>query len=258
LATGSGAVFSSGAFASATASSTADIGVVVEGDLVVEAGASFRNNSGKYISSRADGEFYGDGTDDLFDSLDDDSGSAEQFDNGTISVDELPAARVNGGSTRQSDKDLDIQVAMPSHQDNGDPLDHRFDELLQVSNEGTEPAEVGIKYSEYGEDANSEGGNIPNHKIRDAFKFLRSDGSVISPTKGDTDNKNSVEVGVGETKQIWLDIDLSKTGTVSTDIATDIASAAEPDESDVFSGGDYDTVDILDQVQFGDELDDGN
>jgi hypothetical protein len=256
LATGSGAVFSSGAFASATASSTADIGVVVEGDLVVEAGASFRNNSGKYISSRADGEFYGDGTDDLFDSLDDDSGSAEQFDNDTISVDELPAARVNGGSTRQSTDDLDIQVAMPSHQDNGDPLDHRFDKLLQVSNEGTEPAEVGIKYSEYGEDAG--GSSIPKDKIRDAFRFLRKDGSIISPKKGSSDNKNSVEVGVGETKQIWLDIDLSRTGTGGTDIATDIASAAKPTESNVFSGGDYDTVDILDQVQFGDELDDGN
>ncbi|MEZ3163939.1 hypothetical protein ABNG03_03245 [Halorubrum sp. RMP-47] len=253
LATGSGAVFSSGAFASATASSTADIGVVVEGNLIVEAGASFRNNNG-YNPNTANNGFYGDNTSSLFTNLDNNSGNEEQFDNNTVSVDNLPAARVNSGSTASNN--LNIQVAMPSEEDNGDPFKHTFEDVLQVRNEGTEPAEVGIKYSGYGEDVGSQD-PVSIGKVREGYKF-KSAGDNISPTKGSSDNENAVEVGVGETKQIWLEIDLSVNGNGGNNLATEIAEAAEPTEDEIFNGGAYDTVDILDEVTFGDELDEGN
>jgi hypothetical protein len=253
LATGSGAVFSSGAFASVTANSTADIGVVVEGNLVVEAGASFRNGDGSnaYDPGTDDNGFYGDDTNSLFSNLN--NGGVEQFDSSTISVDDLPAARVNSGSTENSD--LNIQVAMPSEEDTGDPFKHTFEDLLQVRNEGTEPAKVGIKYSEVGEDVGS-GETLSLGKVREGYKF-RSKGKNISPTVNSADNEGAVEVGVGETKQIWLEIDLSVTGNGGDSLATEIAREADPNDDDVFNGGAYDTVDILDEIQFGDEYDEG-
>ena len=258
LATGSGAVFSSGAFSNAVANSTADIGVVVEGDLIVEAGKAFRDGdpANDYDPATADGEdngFYGENTESLFDNLDTNSGntgSEEEFDNSnTLTVDDLPAARVN---SERAGNGLNIQVALDSTNNDGNPVSVTFSNMLQVTNSGTEIAEVGIGYSQYGEDA---GNGVPKESIRHAFQFVYdgdSNTKRISPKNDGADNQGSVEVPIGETKQIDLDIDLSRSA-----IHADIADVADVGQK-AFSEGTYDTVDLLDQVKFGDELAEGN
>jgi len=232
LATGSGAVFSSAAF-SASATSTADFRVVVEDNLVLEAGDSFRNTDGDYRDNPSGGKFYG-GTDDLFS---DDSGL-----NG-LEPDELPAAYAND----KTNSDLAVETAVQNFET------FEFDDFLQVTNEGTETREVGIRFEEYGEDVN--GGPISSSDLIDAYAFHNQggDGGKIS-TNGSpggspsTQNLNATTpVTPGETEQIGLKIDL----TVGT-ISDDIADAAKPGTNDVFNGGgEYDTVHLVESIRVG-------
>jgi hypothetical protein len=233
MATGSGAVFSSAAF-SASATSTADFRVVVEDNLILEAGDSFRNSNGAYLDNPSGSKFYG-GSDNLFS---DDSGLSN------LEPDDLPAAFAND----ETNSDLAVETAVQ----NGNTFE--FDNFLQVTNEGTETREVGIRFNQYGEDVNN-GGPIRSSDLIQAYEFynqggdggkISTDGSPGGPPR--TQNLNATTpVTPGETEQIGLKIDL----TVGT-ISDDIADAAKPGTNDVFNGGgEYDTVHLVESIRVG-------
>ena len=232
LATGSGAMFSSAAF-SASATSTADFRVVVEDNLVLEAGDSFRNSNDAYLDNPGGSKFYG-GSDDLFSG---DSGLSN------LEPDDLPAAYAND----KTNSDLAVETAVQNFNT------FEFDDFLQVTNEGTETREVGIRFNQYGEDVN--GGPISNSDLIQAYEFynkggdggkISTDGSPGGPPR--TQNLNATTpVNPGETEQIGLKIDL----TVGT-ISDDIADAAAPGTNDVFNGGgEYDTVHLVESIRVG-------
>ncbi|OYR74596.1 hypothetical protein EO776_03585 [Halorubrum ezzemoulense] len=231
LATGSGAVFSSAAF-SASATSTADFRVVVEDNLVLEAGDSFRNGDGAYLDNPS-GKFYG-GSDDLF--------SGDSGLNG-LEPDELPAAYAND----RTNSDLEVETAVQNFEE------FKFDNFLQVTNEGTETREVGIRFNLYGADVND--GPIKKQDLIQAYEFYNEggDGGKIS-TNGSPGGsvssqtlKATTSVNPGETEQIGLKIDL----TVGS-ISDDIAEAAAPGTNDVFNGGgEYDTVHLVESIRVG-------
>lgn len=244
IATGSGAVFSSAAFQSSV-NSTADMRVVVEDDLIVEAGPAFRNN-GNYDSNPSGDKFYGTDNNGLFD-------DAESL--GDIDIENLPAARVNDGTNG----DLYIQTAVKNRDKSGSSTVVDFPNLLRVRNDGTERAAVGITYqptdAAYGGDVLDDGPIDANDVIQ-AYEFNAGGGSgnKISPDSNyDGNPANTVEVSAGGTENIGLTIDLS-VGT----IVEDIAEAAAPGKSEVFNGGEYDTVHILEQIQVGNTLSAGD
>ena len=247
LATGSGAVFSSAAFQSSV-NPTADMRVVVEDNLVVEAGNSFRGSGGAYLEDPSEDKFYGTGDGSLF------SGS-DSLD--SVDIDDLPAARVND----DQNGGLYIETAVKNRDENGNPIVVEFPDLLRVTNEGTETAEVGISYQPtndaYGADVGVNGGSVPAGDVVDAYVFESEGGSggKISPNTYDGDPANTTTVGVGETEQIGLTIDL---GVGSGPIVEDIAEAASPGTSDVFNGGEYDTVQLLEEIRVGNELSAGD
>lgn len=244
LATGSGAVFTSASFQSSV-NPTADMRVVVEDDLVVEAGDSFRNGSGDYVSDPGGAKFYGTDNGGLF---------ADSETLKDVDVDDLPAARVND----DQNSGLYVQTAVKNRDEDGNPIEVEFPNLLRVRNDGTETAEIGISYQPtdqaYGEDVGS-GEPIAAGHVVDAYVFKSDGGSGgrISPSKWDGGPANTTTVDVGETEQIGLTIDL----TVGS-IVEDIAKAASPGKSDVFNGGEYDTVHMLEQIEVGNTLSAGD
>ena len=242
LATGSGAAFSSAAFQSSV-NPAADMRVVVEDNLVVEAGDAFRDSNNQYLENPTNSKFYGTGTDGLF-------VGSENLN--SINTDDLPAARVNDGQN----SDLYIETAIKNRGGDGTPTIVNFDNLLQVENIGTEVAEVGISYQPtndaYGEDVLD--GPIAGDDVTDAYEFYSEGGSggKISPEETyDAGPANTTTVEVGDTEQIGLRIDL-------TNISDNIAAAADLDGNDVFGGGDQDTVDILNQIRVGNVRSAGN
>lgn len=247
LATSSGAVFSSAAFQSSV-NPAADMRVVVEDDLVVEAGASFRGSSGAYLENPTGDKFYGTGDGSLFS----DSDSLDSVD-----IDDLPAARVND----EQNSGLYIETAVKNRDENGNPIVVEFPDLLRVSNNGTETAEVGISYKPtddaYGTDVGVNGGSVPAGDVVDAYVFESQGGSggKISPDTYNGNPANTTTVGVGETEQIGLTINL---GVGSGPIVEDIAEAASPGTSDVFNGGEHDTVELLKQIRVGNMLSAGD
>ncbi|GAB3701654.1 hypothetical protein GCM10028858_17210 [Halorubrum pallidum] len=233
LATGSGAVFSSAAFASSTASS-ADFRVVAEDNLVVEAGASFRGDGNEYQPNPSGDKFYG-GGDDLFT---DESSLAD------LAPEELPAAWANN----ENNDGLAVETAVENLAET-----YEFPDFLQVRNEGTEDAEVGIRFEEYGEDVNN--GPVTPEDLIQAYEFLSDggDGGKIS-TDGNPDASNignqtidnTTTVPVGGTEQIGLVINLT-----NDTIRTAIAEAASPGTDDVFNGGEHDTVQLVETLRVG-------
>lgn len=246
LATGSGAVFSSAAFQSSV-NPTADMRVVVEDDLVVEAGASFRGSGGAYLEDPSEDKFYGTGDGSLF-------SSSDSLD--SVEIDDLPAARVND----DQNGGLYIETAVKNRDENGNPIVVEFPDLLRVRNNGTETAEVGISYQPtddaYGANVVN-GGSVSARDVVDAYVFESEGGSggKISPDTYEGNPANTTTVGVGETEQIGLTIDL---GVGSGPIVEDIAEAASPGTSDVFNGGEYDTVELLKQIRVGNTLSAGD
>ncbi|ELZ47784.1 hypothetical protein C463_02171 [Halorubrum californiense DSM 19288] len=233
LATGSGAVFSSAAFSN-SATSSADFRVVVEDNLILEAGGSFRNDNDAYLDNPSDSKFYGGNSNSLF--------SGESGLDG-VEPDDLPAAWAND----KTNSNLEVETAV---QNLGT---FEFSDFLQVTNEGTETAQVGIRFEEYGADVN--GGPIAASDLIQAYEFYNKggDGGKIStdgnPT-GSVSNQSlsaTTAVPAGATEQIGLKIDL----TVGS-ISSNIADAAKPGTDDVFNGGgEYDTVHLVEKLRVG-------
>jgi hypothetical protein len=233
LATGSGAAFSSAAFSN-SAASTADFRVVVEDNLVVEAGSSFRNAGGDYQPNPSDDKFYG-GGDDLF---------SDASTLASLEPEDLPAAWANN----QDNSQLEVETAVENLAGT-----YAFPDFLQVRNEGTESAEVGIRFEEYGADVN--GGPIDAGDLIQAYEFFSDggDGGKISTdgnaTATDVSGQTvpaTTTVPVGDTEQIGLTINLT-----ASDIRAAIADAATPDTGDVFNGGEHDTVHLVETLRIG-------
>jgi len=256
LATGSGAAFSSAAFQSSV-NPAADMRVVVDGDLIVEAGAAFRNSDGGYQSNIADGEFYGVNQNEFFSTANPSQGGADSLGSG-FSTDDLPIASVNGDQNEA----LSIKTAVKND------TSHTFEELLQVRNEGTEPVDVGVKFEEFGVDTDGrmsgKGGDVDEANVVKAYEFKAGSNpnnenpisynqevteDEVPDTAAQTVN-NVVTVSPGETEQISLEIDL--TVNITDEISEQIEDAA--DIGDSFTGGENeteDTVQLIDSIRVG-------
>jgi hypothetical protein len=215
--------------------------VVVDGNLIVEAGASFRDGTGEgnYDPRPSDEKFYGTGGGELFDG---DTALAD------LTPEDLPAAWADEG---QNDS-LSVQTAVKNLSGT-----YNFPDFLQVRNEGTEAADVGIRFNEYGEDVND--GPVESADLIQAYEFFsggsESDGRKISthgnPNASDINNQslpNTVTVDTGDIEQIGLTIDLTEDS-----IRSAIASAAAPEDENVFGEGDYDTVHLVESLRVGSE-----
>lgn len=266
LATGSGAVFSSAAFASSTAA-TSDFRVVVEDDLTVEAGPAFRSGN----SPTDDYEAFGDTPPYITDTTGLYGGSNEAGLDGVVNdADDLPAMYVSDGTNgglsielgvpnRHSEEEVSLVTSGDSLSpgDEGDPFRGTFSEVLQVRNDGTEPLTFGIKFSDFGDivtDSEAGDGVILTEDVyEDIFSFSLADGGQISSDDYDgtasdpadqTLANSGTEIGVGETITLDLTVDLrSHAGA--------IREAATPGTDDVFNNGSRGTVQLVKELQFG-------
>lgn len=256
LATGSGAVFSSAAFQSSV-NPAADMRVVVDGDLIVEAGNAFRDDSGAYQSDISDGEFYGIEQNEFFDTADPTQGTGDALGS-EFNTDDLPIASVN----EKQNENLSIKTAVKNN------TAHTFADLLQVRNEGTEPVDVGVKFEEFGVDTrgsvSGKGGTVDEANVVKAYEFNAASNSddknpisynqqVEKEGVSSTDDQsvNSVvTVNSGETEQISLKIDLSI--NITGEMSEQIEDAATI--GDAFTGGEAgteDTVQLIDKIRIG-------
>ena len=252
LATSSGAVFSSAAFQSSV-NPAADMRVVVDGDLVVEAGNAFRNGDRDYQPNIGDGEFYGTNQNDFFSTANPDQGEGDSLGSG-FSTDDLPIASVNG----EQNEDLSIQTAIKND------TSHTFEDLLQVRNEGTEPVDIGVKFEEFGVDTDGRvsgnGGSVDEANVVKAYEFkadsnpnnenpISYNQEVSEEEVPDTDAQtvnNVVTVSPGETEQISLEIDL--TVNITGKISEQIEDAATIGDS--FTGGENATEDTVQLIEY--------
>lgn len=273
LATGSGAVFSSAAFASSTAA-TSDFRVIVEDDLTVEAGPAFRDGGSPdddykswgysdppYITSNT-GLYDGTDTDGLDGEIDD--------------ADELPAMYVSGDTNgglnielgipnRHSEDEVSLSDsgnALPSGSE-GDPFRGTFSNVLQVRNEGTEELNFGIKFSNFGDivtDSNAGTGEILTENVyEDIFTFELADGSEKISSDGYSgdahepgdQNITPTTMSVGEVVELDLTVDLRNLTPGEPHHTKAIREAATPGESDIFNDGSRDTVQLVKELQFG-------
>ncbi|WP_137706888.1 hypothetical protein [Halorubrum sp. SP3] len=266
LATGSGAVFSSAAF-NASANATADMRVVVEDDIAIEAGPAFRDGgqTGDYDYGATDPPYIAGGNE-LFDGVDS-SGLNGAIDD----PDDLPAMYVSdgvvGGPNGDDGDPFRIELAVPNRVGRnhsnaavnsavGDPYKGTFSEVLQIRNPGTEELDVGIKFNDFGSSVSSSPGTeeLNTTSVWDIFQFKVNGGSQIStgsstdpPSNPDNQTvaNNGVTVDTGDIVSIDLTVDLSGHAGTIRDIAT-------PGKADVFGdGGANDTVQLVKELQFG-------
>jgi hypothetical protein len=234
--------------------------VVVEDDLTVEPGPSFRNDGtdSDYSSGDTDPPYV---TGALYDGLDTD-GLGDLIDD----PDDLPAMYVsddtNGG--------IRIELAVPNrHSKNetdlndgethnaGDPFKGTFSDVLQVTNDGTEELEFGIKFSTFGDmvtDSNPGDGEIQTENVyKDIFTFEGPEHTISSkgydespsdPADQNVKNDTGATVGVGDTVSVDLTVNLDG-------YATAIREAATPGTSAVFNDGSSGTVQLVRELQFG-------
>jgi hypothetical protein len=228
LATGSGAVFSSAAFAN-SAQAGANFQVVVEDELIVEAGEAFRDGEG----FAPDGDKYRDLGDNIIFSGNNGLGD--------VSFEDLPVA----GATDGTNDDLDLAVATKID------TDVLFSGFLQIRNEGTEDKDVGVDFSDYGSAAEG-GGQIAKDLVSTVYQF-EADGDIVSPnpntpggaTAGEPETYVTVEAG--ESLQIDLNVD-----TTNKKVSNRLTDYVDLDEVDPFAdGGERATIDLVDEIAIG-------
>lgn len=274
LAVGSGATFTSAAFASST-TPTADLRVVVDQDLTVEQGPGFSDGN---PDNTDNSDFFTGANEDAGGDIDDSSGGA--FEN-----DSLPLAFVNG----DTNDNLVIKAAVS----NGGS--HIFTELLQVSNDTSAPVNVGIAYdrgagpgsdgSQYGQDISDDNVDLSGTSYSSAnaedfaqnvyqFRANQVNGSgvggsdfansttppsnVISPdprVPGGTQGVSGSNSGIGKQADLPAGAvtiqpgeDLTLDLVVDTSASDAIEAAAQG--SNTF-GKTTSTVDILDEITVG-------
>ena len=228
---GSGAAFTSAAFASSTEPS-ADFRVVVDQQLVVRGNQSPGSN---VTVDGIDGGDVSDPTNYLF------GGSEDVINTSNINFSEVRSdgeAAVNGGTN----DNLEVAVAVTSEEDGS------FDPILQVENQGDTAADVGITIAEYGDDVSSDGTEdgqpIEESEVDDAFTF-KIDEEIVGSSSFET-------VGAVETGDISIDLDLDYITDSDLRSAADPADPGAPDHGDVFGdGAAVDTVDLVDAIEVG-------
>ena len=276
LATGSGALFSSAAFSN-TVNPSSDMRVVVEEDanLLVEPGISFRDGSDpndSYDSTLdpTNGKFAGDNNNDFFSTGTPSSGTSDALGS-SIDLDDLPVAFVSN----DTNGDISIQVAVQL----GETAS--FEDLLQVTNNGSNAVDIGIKFSAFGVDTTSsnvggggdfsdQGGNVQIENAVGAYAFsapsISTGSDQISTDANDFAGQTDPTVdsqkipspaltvsGGGTTEQIDLDVDMTSSATAGPgDFPTQVDAAADPANpgSNVFQEKE-DTVQLVQEIAIG-------
>lgn len=251
LALGSSTLFTSAAIENAAAAD-AQFGVIVEDDLIVEAGKAFRQSNGTFDPQSADaaGWAYERPNSGVFS-----GGNDFELEDGNFR-DAVPFATINN----EQNSTLSIEVATGLSEDGTGGQTHSFLNLLQVRNDGSTEREVGIRFSRLGEDAAD--GPVPIASIPDVYQFERdgtriSSGSntldvgEVSNSDGDVDSDSQtvdtyLTLEPGETKQVDLVVD-------TTDIYDEILDAAEG--TNPFNN-EIDTVSLVDEIEIGTDSND--
>lgn len=274
LAFGSGALSANAAFQNSV-TPDGDMRVIVDEELVVEAGAAFRDGSGNYQSTVNNPKFNGTDNKDFF-NVDNSSLSQGQDDGGLggdLDKSQLPAAHVND----QTNDDLIIKTAVPL---GNSPNQWTFPDLLQVRNESTSKVHVGIKYDLFGVDTTngdggtqgSYGGNVsegyvPQDPTTDdvgVYSFVAGSSAddtavsnkQISTVDGQTQSWSNVseqdihkdmKIDAGNTRQVSLQIDLGQSS-----IRTEIENASQTPNA---WGTGQDSVQLVQRLAVGTQAD---
>jgi len=234
LATGSGAVFTSGAFEGNVVDPEADFRILSDA-LRIEAGSDSDGNI-DYVDLEGDDDF-------------------TDFGNHPFDRDGLPHAEV---AENRINDELALQVGQETRSS------YTFDEILHVTNDTSTTYDVGFNYAAdvseegddygYGADAGGDGSsdNILFENVNDIFQFEDNDGG---DTGGDTlisadpdassDDRglaaNTVSLDPGETMLVDLTVD-------TTDYTGDINSVAASGDNTGPWGEAANFVDLLDTV----------
>ncbi|GAB7010353.1 hypothetical protein [Halorubrum trueperi] len=238
LATGSGAVFSSASFTS-SADSSADFRVVVEDDLIAEAGESFRD--GEEFDPDED-MYYDISSESLFSGGDDDIDGTLN----TLEPGDLPAV----GANAETNEDLAFEVATMID------TSHDFDGFLRIRNEGTEDKDVGITFTP--SDTITEDGPLTLGLVQNTYQFKLEGGMIISPNPsgngdGDSDPANFVTIPAGGSENVALHVN------TEDQTSKDLTKGADLDDLDPFSeNGEHATIDLVDEIVIGTSGDQNN
>ena len=223
LATGSGAAFTSAAFASSTEPS-ADFRVVVDQQLVVAANDDAADN----VTTESDDSDASNPSDYLF-------GGEDVLNEVTFGeVTSGGEAAVNG----EENDGLEVALAVTADESGS------FDPILQVQNDGETAADVGITIAEYGSDVDvDDDGSEPidTSDVDSAFTF-QIDGETVA-----SDAFETVDAGV--TEDISIDLNLDE---ITESDLRNAADPGDPGSGDVFGdGAAVDTVDLVDAIEVG-------
>ena len=236
LATGSGAVFSSAAFASSV-SPSADMRVVVGQDfsnnLRVEAGDIFRNSDGNFYppsGSNAVNTVHDIGSTSFF--------SSNELDD--LEVADLPAAGANDGYNDGLSLAVATAVGETAEIGNYGTDDDGF---IQVENNTPDDHDIQIEFDSFGEDVGTASDEVTPDQVRQIYKFYDSSGNPISTNK-DGDIPYSITVASGTTEQIYLEVD-----TDSNDLYGAVMDATSTNDSQFTTN--QDTVDLVDTISVG-------
>lgn len=232
LAAGSGAAFSSATFQNSV-DADADFRVVVEDNLIAEAGSGFRDGED---FNPGDGGLYRDiGSDSLFAGGDGEiDGSLDELD-----PEDLPAVGANDGAN----SNLAFEVATKIDEE------EEFPGFLRIRNDGTEDKDVGITFNVSDTVADG-GGPLTRGLVETTYQF-DIDETIISPNPGgngagDDEPANYITIPSGATENVRLTVDT--TGQNSDDLT----DGANLDDLDPFSqDGEHAAIDLVDQIVIG-------
>lgn len=236
---GSGAMSVNAAFNSSV-NPTGDIRVVVDEELVVEAGSMFRsggdpNNSFDTPKTYNGVNLYDNGdfnNNSLFGGTSDDG-----LEN--IGAGDVPAATARD----QENGDLYLETAVDLDADG--QIGDSSNGFIQVRNDTEESQDIAIRYSSFGDDV---GSGITETQVTDTFILRAENDKAISPSDPSGSPQtvyNTVTVDPGSIEQVYVDYDTA----THSDSIVDAADNGDP------FGGSVDTVDFLDELEVGVEED---
>lgn len=258
---GSGAMTVQAGFSGNDVSQAADMRVVVEDELIIEPGASFRDGSGDYDSTidPSSGKFAGTNYGDFFSS---------DATGGNLDPEDLPAAYVSN----DTNGDISIKTAVGI----GTQVD--FSDLLRVTNNTTEDKDIGINFSDVGVDTTTgntggeysltnHGGDVDVVKVIDAYNFYYSSTSNRISTDASDWNSNGSPQKVpnspggatvsanGGSIEIGLQITTDTGVNLGTgNIKDQLDAATDTSQGNPF-GGTEDTVQLVDEITIGTDPD---
>jgi len=240
LATGSGAVFSSAAFASSV-SPSADMRVVVGqnfgNNLRVDAGDIFRQNNGDFNP--------GSGSD-AVETVHNITGSRTEFfgsdELADLEVDDLPAAGANNDDFYNDQLSLAVATAVGETAVIGNDSDGDVG-FIQIENNTPDDHDIQIEFNSFGEDVGTANNEVTAGQVRQIYEFYDSGGNQISEN-GSGNIPYSITVASGSTEQIYLVVD-----TESTTLYNAVMEATNTDDSQFTT--EQDTVDLVDSIRVG-------